>query len=167
VAKPKCTKIWNEDDLHQKTTSNGRRPQIEDNLKCKMTSNGRWPPIVNDLQLKMTSNGRGPLIEDYLQWKTTSRGRRPPMEDDLQWFKYSSKPRLMFHRGNSEQILEEISSVALLSPACYTHVVEQNTSLANSFFKQVISWERLVFRSLEMTLNGRWQKKCAEGLVLW
>ena len=28
------------------------------------------------------------------------------------------KPWLIFHRGNSEEILEEISSVALLSPAC-------------------------------------------------
>ena len=29
------------------------------------------------------------------------------------------KPWLIFHRGNSKENLEEISSVALLSPACY------------------------------------------------
>ena len=36
-------------------------------------------------------------------------------------FKCSWKPRLMFHMGNSEEKLEEISSVALLSPACFLY----------------------------------------------
>ena len=33
------------------------------------------------------------------------------------------KPGLMFHRGNSKEILEEILSVALLSPVGFTIIV--------------------------------------------
>ena len=53
----------------------------------------------------------------FLQLAVLLQTGSPPMGDKLQW-KATSNGRLMFRRGNSEEILEEISSVALLSPAC-------------------------------------------------
>ena len=46
----------------------------------------------------------------------TSNGRQHPTEYDLQW--------KMFHSGESGEILEEILSVALLSPACIYHIAK-------------------------------------------
>ena len=64
----------------------------------------------------MTSNGRQPPMEDDLQWKTTSNGRRPPLEVDIQCKTPSMEGGLQW---NLEENSEDISSVALLSPACY------------------------------------------------
>jgi hypothetical protein len=64
-------------------------------------------------------------MEDDIQWKTTSNGRQPTMEDDLNILKVEYLSNhcmdcdLWILRGKLEENSEEISSVALLSPACY------------------------------------------------
>ena len=58
--------------------------------------------MENTLQLKMTFNGRRVSMEDSLKWKTTFEGRQTSIKDMI-W--------------KIEENLEEISSVALLSPA--------------------------------------------------
>ena len=54
------TKVSNEDNLQQKTSSNERRPPMKDALQRKMSSNERRPPTKDILQRKMNSNGRSP-----------------------------------------------------------------------------------------------------------
>ena len=51
--------------------------------------------------------------EEDLQWKTSSNIEAEGTEHKLNIASYEDD-----HRGNSEEIQEEISSVALLSPAC-------------------------------------------------
>ena len=80
--------------------------------------------MEDNLQWKTTFNGKQPPIEENLQWKTNSSGRRPPIEDQLHLKGnikniYTANPSPMCHRGESWEILEEISSVALLSSACF------------------------------------------------
>ena len=60
-------------------------------------------------------------MEDDLQWKKTSNGRQPPMEVE-----YPSN-HCMYHEflgGKLEESSEEISSVALLSPACLLELLK-------------------------------------------
>jgi hypothetical protein len=56
--------------------------------------------------------------------RLTFHRRQPSTEDDLKILKGES---LSYHYriswGTSEEILEEISSVALLSPACYLYII--------------------------------------------
>jgi hypothetical protein len=105
-----------------------KRPPMEDNLKWKKNSNGRRPQMEDDLQWKTTSNGRQPhniksaisqppaiwLYSNFrlqLIWprKTTSCAKliSKMLEYDF-WVL----------RGKLVENSEEISSVALLSPAC-------------------------------------------------
>ena len=68
-----------EDDLHRKTTLDGRRPLTEDDLWRKTTIDGRGPLTEEDLWRKTTFDGRRPLMEDDLWWKTTFDVRHPLM----------------------------------------------------------------------------------------
>ena len=97
---------------------------MENDFQYKITSNGRQPPMEQDLHWKETFNGRLPQIKDDLQFKTTFN------EEDLQW-KMTSKARWKWNINHIKDInvyvlrwklegnSEDISSVALLSPACF------------------------------------------------
>ena len=80
--------------------------------------------MEDDLKWKTTSNGRQPRMKDNIQWKTTYNERQPTIEDDLKLIKleylsnHSMDCGLWIIRGILEENSEEISSVALLSPAC-------------------------------------------------
>ena len=118
---PDLTKIedclkWK--NLKWKTTSNGRRPQMEDDLTYKTTSNGKWPQMKDNLKWKTPSNGRWPqniksVIPQHPLIRSSSNivfNLRGPNQN-LTLLKNEENQ-------NSKYNLEEILSVALLSPAC-------------------------------------------------
>ena len=115
--------------------------------KMKMTFNGRWPLMEEDHEISKVeyiSNQRldfpqtldltsGDQTQKMLKW------RLPPMEEDLkvlnieylsnQWWyltQVSNYVIFKFLRGKLEENSEEISSVALLSPACSSVLSESS-----------------------------------------
>ena len=141
MTKPHFVNPSNEDDLQWKTTSNIkiwisqklligsysnlklrlRRPnQSIQILQMKTTSHGRWPqniksgtsqqPLIGSysnfkLKLRLPKiKFTNPWNEEYLQWKTTSKYQKRNISTTNVW--------------NMTENSEEISSVALLSPAC-------------------------------------------------
>jgi hypothetical protein len=139
-----------EDDLPWKTTSIGRRPQIfkleyfsnhwsdlPNILNLSLVDQTIWATtdliqILNlslgnktKIEMKTASNVRQPdniksvsynltLIRSCLNFKLELKMKKASP------FKYSWKPWLIFNTGNPEDILKEISSVALHSPAFFT-----------------------------------------------
>ena len=100
-----------------KTTSNGRQPPMEDNLKILkveyLSNHSSDPPqILNFSSGEQTKN------------KKSSKWRQPSMEDDLKILKveYLSNHCMDCALRKLEENSEEISSVALLSPACLSLV---------------------------------------------
>ena len=100
-----CTNPLNEDDLKR--------------LKVEYLSN----PLLDNTQNKNLSLDDktfflNPQNEDDLQWKTSSKYQTWNISATSVWF-----VTLEFFGGKFEDNSEEISSVALLSPACYTYIV--------------------------------------------
>ena len=78
--KPECTKVWNEDNLQWKMTSNGRWPQ---NIKKRIS----LQPLVGSCSnLKLKLLGSNQRVQSY-EMKKISNGRQPQTEDDLKILK--------------------------------------------------------------------------------
>ena len=96
-----------EEDLKWKTTSNGRRPQIEDYLKWKTTSIGKPTQIEDELKWKTTSNGRPTQMDDNLKQKMTTKYYKGNISANTVWIQ-----RKIYWKTQ-----EQISCAALLSPS--------------------------------------------------
>ena len=119
-----------------------RRPIMEDDLKILKVEYLSYPlldlPHILNLRLMNQPKSKSHVNEDnlYIKW------RQPPMEDDLKIAKGEylhnncMDHELWVPRGNLEGNSKEISSVALLSPACSLSV----SVLSNSLSTSLNSW---------------------------
>jgi hypothetical protein len=75
-----CTKVWNEDNLQWKMTSNGRWPQY---IKSWIS---QQPLVGSCSNLKLKLMGSNQSVQSY-ETKTTSKGSQPQMKDDFKILK--------------------------------------------------------------------------------
>ena len=104
-------------------------------------------------------------MEDDFQWKTTFNRRQPSMEGNFQWKTTFNKrqPSIVDMMWEIEDNPEGISSVALLSPACYCNLLVLTQTETRSLIPGMILVKalRFWFRSYPRGGGGGFQ------LIMW
>ena len=173
-----CTKVSNQDDLNQKTTSNGRQPQ---NLKSGISQQ----PLVgsySNSNLKLI--GSTQIVHRY-QIKMTSNVKQPPTEDDLKIWKVEY---LSIHWSDLTQIWncsywDQIRLYTGINWGCLKRKKTSNgrqpqymksrisqqpqlRSYSNLKLKPIGSNQSVQRYQMKMTYNGR-QSPLEDNLKIW